>query len=287
MRSRLRVAEPRSCRASQYGGEREGRTIGFRQPARRRHRRCACTRSPTVSSVALASASAPVLAGEGPPTVSGMGSAIGDHPPRRQPRERHRWSRQERSGPCGSSWAGAYSIGVVRSNGTASASTAPRPKEVRRLVPRAALRWQLPSAAATERCALTEIGLDLPEWEARAVRFPPSSLRNGATVTGAGIDPESGHDDVRNPEFAAGGKARRQYVRLPHAYQAFPSRDVAGALARLHATSASRKESSSTPSGRYPVTTAYGRSVPALLGAMFPLHRRSNTECYVGNVLLD
>ena len=107
-----------------------------------------------------------------------------------------------------------------------------------------------------ERCALTEIGVrywtylpDLFEWEAGGDLIPcPLSpvyqlARNAlaATVTGAGIDQESGHVltvyDVRNPEFAAGGKARRQYdsataaCRIPGLFRRVSWQRVAGALA--------------------------------------------------------
>ena len=81
-----------------------------------------------------------------------------------------------------------------------------------------------------ERCALTEIGVrywtylpHLFDWPAdRDLRPCPLSevyqlVRNAlaATVTERGIDPNSGHVliiyDTRNPEYAAGGAAQRQY----------------------------------------------------------------------------
>ena len=81
-----------------------------------------------------------------------------------------------------------------------------------------------------ERCALTEIGIDywtyLPhlfDWPAdRDLRPCPFSgvyqlARNAlaATVTAKGFDPNSGHAvvvyDARNPEYAPGGAAQRQY----------------------------------------------------------------------------
>ena len=80
------------------------------------------------------------------------------------------------------------------------------------------------------RCALTEIGVrywtflpELFDWSADEDMIPcPLSTvyqlaRNAlaATVTDAGIDPDSGHVlvvyDARNPEFALGGAAQRQY----------------------------------------------------------------------------
>ena len=82
----------------------------------------------------------------------------------------------------------------------------------------------------SERCALTEIGVrywtylpNLFDWAAdRDLRPCPFSevyqlARNAlaATVTECGFDPNSGHVlvvyDARNPEFAAGGVAGRQY----------------------------------------------------------------------------
>ena len=84
--------------------------------------------------------------------------------------------------------------------------------------------------ARRERCALTEIGIrywtylpHLFDWAAdRDLRPCPFSevyqlARNAlaATVTASGFDPNSGHVlviyDARNPEYAAGGAAQRQY----------------------------------------------------------------------------
>ena len=108
----------------------------------------------------------------------------------------------------------------------------------------------------SERCALTEIGVrywtylpDLFEWRACGDLLPcPLSpvyqlARNAlaATVTGTGFAPESGHVltvyDARNPEFAAGGKARQQYdsavaaCRIPGLLRRVSWQRVAGALA--------------------------------------------------------
>ncbi len=82
----------------------------------------------------------------------------------------------------------------------------------------------------SERCALTEIGIrywtwlpDLFDWTADGDLWPcPFSdayqlARNAlaATVSEGGCDPHSGHVlivyDARNPEYAAGGEAERQY----------------------------------------------------------------------------
>ena len=108
----------------------------------------------------------------------------------------------------------------------------------------------------SERCALTEIGVrywaylpDLFEWEAGGDLLPcPFSriyqlARNAlaATVTRAGLDLRSGHVltvyDARNPEFGAGGTARRQYdsaiaaCRIPGLFRRVSWQRVAGALA--------------------------------------------------------
>ena len=108
----------------------------------------------------------------------------------------------------------------------------------------------------SERCALAEIGVrywaylpDLFEWEAGGDLVPcPLSpvyqlARNAlaATVTGVGFDPTSGHVltvyDARNPEFAPGGTARRQYdsaiaaCRIPGLFRCVTWQRVAAALA--------------------------------------------------------
>ena len=108
----------------------------------------------------------------------------------------------------------------------------------------------------SERCALAEIGVrywaylpDLFEWEAGGdlVPCPLSPIyqlaRNAlaATVTSARFDPMSGHVltvyDARNPEFAPGGAARRQYdsanaaCRIPGLFRCVTWQRVAAALA--------------------------------------------------------
>lgn len=107
----------------------------------------------------------------------------------------------------------------------------------------------------TERCALTEIGVrywnHLPglfHWEAGKDRIPcPLSpvyqlARNAlaATVTGNGCDAASGHVltvfDARNPDFAAGGAAWRQFeeavaaCRIPGLFRRVSWQRVARAL---------------------------------------------------------
>ena len=106
------------------------------------------------------------------------------------------------------------------------------------------------------RCALTEIGVRywtfLPElfhWDTdvdlRPCLFSGTYqlARNAlaATVTGNGCDRDSGHVlivyDARNPEFAAGGAARRQYetasaaCRAPGLLRRLSWQRLAGALA--------------------------------------------------------
>ncbi len=105
------------------------------------------------------------------------------------------------------------------------------------------------------RCALTEIGVrywtwlpQLFDWNAdHDLRPCPLSgtyqlARNAlaATVTANGCDQDSGHVlivyDARNPEFAAGGTAERQYVsavaacRVPGLFRQLSWQRLAGAL---------------------------------------------------------
>ena len=107
-----------------------------------------------------------------------------------------------------------------------------------------------------ERCTLTEIGIRywtyLPElfnWAAdRDLRPCPFSevyqlARNAlaATVTAGGLDLGSGHVlivyDARNPEYAAGGAAQRQYeavvraCRVPGLFRRLSWQCLAGAFA--------------------------------------------------------
>lgn len=107
-----------------------------------------------------------------------------------------------------------------------------------------------------ERCALTEIGVrywtylpDLFDWTVdRDLRPCPFAevyqlARNAlaATVTADGLDPGSGHVlvvyDARNPAYASGGAARRQYeaairaCRVPGLFRRLSWQRLAGAFA--------------------------------------------------------